>query len=93
MFVWAAREERAMGAINATAPEPVTNATLTNRLSRALGRPALMPVPQAALRLILGEFADTILGGQRALPSAAKRLGFTYALPELEAALGVALSA
>ncbi|MCS6777668.1 MAG: TIGR01777 family oxidoreductase, partial [Chthonomonadaceae bacterium] len=68
LFLWALNNPQAHGPINTTAPNPVTNAQFARALARALHRPALLPVPAFALRLLLGEFADTILAGQKALP-------------------------
>jgi uncharacterized protein (TIGR01777 family) len=79
----------AQGALNATAPHPVTNADFTRALARALGRPALLPAPAFALRLLLGEMADALLlSGQRAVPARAERLGFTFTFKHLDDALG-----
>jgi hypothetical protein len=51
-------------------------------------RPAFMPAPSFALRLALGEMADAlVLGGQRVLPAKARRLGFEFRYPTLDAAL------
>jgi uncharacterized protein (TIGR01777 family) len=76
------------GAVNATAPEPVTNATFTRTLARALGRPALLPVPAVLLRRLAGDLADELLiGGQRVLPDKAEASGFTFRHPTLAAAL------
>jgi hypothetical protein len=79
----------AQGALNATAPHPVTNADFTRALARALERPALVPAPAFALRLLLGEMADALLlSGQRAVPAKAERLGFTFTFKHLDDALG-----
>ena len=87
MVRWALLNE-ATGAINITAPEPVTNAEFARALGRALHRPALMPAPAFALRLALGEMADAmILSGQRVLPERATSLGFTFRYPRLDDAL------
>ena len=76
------------GPLNATAPEPVTNAAFARTLGRALRRPAVMPAPAFAMRLLLGEMADALLlSGQRALPAAAERHGYTFRYRELDAAL------
>jgi len=77
------------GAANLTAPRPVTNAELTATLGRVLHRPAVLPVPALALRLVLGpELADeAILAGQRVLPRALLDAGYQFAQPELEGAL------
>jgi uncharacterized protein (TIGR01777 family) len=78
----------AKGPINATAPHPVTNADFTQALARALKRPALVPAPAFALRLLLGEMADALLlSGQRAVPAKAERLGFTFTFKHLDDAL------
>jgi hypothetical protein len=78
LIVHALNAEGARGALNATAPEPVRNRDLTHELARALKRPALFPAPALALRIALGEFASSIIGGQRALPAAAQRTGFAF---------------
>lgn len=79
--------EDAHGPFNLTAPQPVTNRELTRALARALGRPGFLPAPGFALRIALGEMADMVLQGQRAVPSRLRELGFTYRWPELEPAL------
>jgi len=82
----------AVGAVNATAPTPVTNAAFTADLGRALGRPTYFPVPRLALRILLGEMADTLLlSGQRAVPVKAQQLGFTFTYPTISLALDAAL--
>jgi uncharacterized protein (TIGR01777 family) len=76
------------GPMNATAPQPVTNAEFTRALARALKRPAVFPVPAVALRILLGEMADALLlTGQRAVPAKAQHLGFTFRFASLDAAL------
>jgi uncharacterized protein (TIGR01777 family) len=76
------------GPANLVAPNPVTNADLTTTLGRVLVRPALVPVPAFALRLLYGEMANaTLLAGQRALPKALAASGFEFAEPTLEGAL------
>lgn len=90
---WAALTARlitdpeAYGPFNLTAPEPVTNADFTRALGRALGRPTLLPVPAFALRLVLGEMAELLLTGQRAVPAKAEALGYQFRYPALDAAL------
>jgi hypothetical protein len=85
---WTIDHPLATGAINATAPTPVTNAQFTRSLGRALHRPAFMPAPAFALRLLLGEMADgLLLSGQRAIPAQAERLGFRFQFADLDEAL------
>jgi uncharacterized protein (TIGR01777 family) len=81
-------EDRSVsGAVNAVSPNPVTNAEFTRALAETLGRPALLRVPAAALRLGLGELADALLSSQRAVPDRALRSGFTFDLGDLGQAL------
>ncbi len=81
------------GAVNLTAPRPVTNAEFARTLGRVLRRPAVLPVPQFALRALLGgDMAhELLLGGQRALPAKLAASGFEYAHPDLSQALRHAL--
>jgi uncharacterized protein len=75
------------GAINAVAPAPATNRQFTRALAGALHRPAFLPVPEIALRLLFGEMAEVLLGSQRALPFAAQASGYKFQHPDLNAAL------
>ncbi|HZT75730.1 MAG TPA: TIGR01777 family oxidoreductase [Vicinamibacterales bacterium] len=85
---WTIETDAVEGAINATAPAPATNRAFASALGRALHRPAFLPAPAMALRLMLGEMADALLlSGQRAVPEKAQRLGFTFRYPELDRAL------
>jgi uncharacterized protein (TIGR01777 family) len=86
-------DRRLDGSVNVVAPTPVTNRELTARLARLLRRPALMAVPRAALRLVLGELADgAVLASQRATPSVLVREGFTFCDPGLNEILVAALA-
>ena len=86
---WAIRTDAAAGPLNATAPEPVRNAEFAHALGRALHRPAYMPAPAFALRLMLGEMADALLlSGQRAVPAASDALGFSFTYTRIDDALG-----
>ena len=75
------------GAVNAVAPNPVTNATLTQELAAALHRPAIFPVPPIALQLLLGEMSQVALASQRVVPEAALRAGFQFRFTNLREAL------
>jgi uncharacterized protein (TIGR01777 family) len=79
------------GPINATAPEPVTNAEFSRALGRALHRPALLPVPGLALRALYGEMAAVVTTGARVVPAKPLVLGYEFAHPHLQEALGSAL--
>jgi uncharacterized protein (TIGR01777 family) len=75
------------GAVNGTAPEPVTNREFSRRLGRVLHRPAVVPVPAAALRLLYGDMAEMVTEGQRAVPRRPLELGFAFDHADLDAAL------
>jgi NAD dependent epimerase/dehydratase family enzyme len=77
----------ASGPFNLTAPRPVTNAEFSRALGRALRRPAVLRLPGFVLRLALGEMADVLLTGQRAIPERLLDAGFTFRYVEVEAAL------
>jgi uncharacterized protein (TIGR01777 family) len=86
---WSIGAPAVSGPINATAPSPVTNAEFSKSLGRALHRPAVLPAPAFALRLILGEMADALLlSGQRAIPAKAEAAGFVFRFTTLGDALG-----
>ncbi|MFF5566710.1 TIGR01777 family oxidoreductase [Streptomyces sp. NPDC012623] len=75
------------GPVNLTAPHPVTNREVTAAMSHVLHRPALLPVPAAALRLALGDLSEDILGSQRVLPTRLLESGFTFAFPTVAEAV------
>ena len=82
------------GAVNATAPTPVTNADFARNLGRALHRPALLRFPAAILRRLAGDLAEELLlGGQRVLPDKAQLTGFRFHYETLESALAAILGA
>lgn len=88
----AVRDERYHGAINVVAPEPARNADFAQALGRALHRPAIMPLPAFAARMMLGEMADELLlFSQRVSPKRLKEIGFRFAYPDLETSLRHAL--
>jgi uncharacterized protein (TIGR01777 family) len=80
-------DARATGPVNVTAPNPVSNAELSRALGRVLHRPAVMPVPGAALRLIYGEMASIVTTGQRPLPRRLIELGYLFKFTDVEQAL------
>ena len=87
LVVWLLGNAAARGAFNGTAPAPVTNAEFTRALGKALNRPAIIRVPEFALRLLLGELAGSILTGQRAVPARAEEMGYTFKFRTLGLAL------
>ncbi|MGD8736880.1 MAG: TIGR01777 family oxidoreductase [Anaerolineae bacterium] len=77
----------AHGPFNLSAPNPVTNAQFMRALGRVLGRPAIMPTPAFAVKLVFGEMATVVLDGQRAIPKHLQQLGFEFQYLIVEAAL------
>jgi uncharacterized protein (TIGR01777 family) len=77
----------AHGPFNLSAPNPVTNAQFMRALGRVLGRPAIMPTPAFAVKLLFGEMATVVLDGQRAIPKRLQELGFEFQFLIVEAAL------
>jgi uncharacterized protein (TIGR01777 family) len=81
------------GAVNMVAPVPVTNADFTHALGHALGRPTIIPVPEAAIRLMFGEMGEsTILASQRVVPTRLLGAGFSFRYETLDAALPTVLA-
>ena len=81
-----------VGPFNATAPTPATNKEFTKSLGRALGRPAVAPIPAIALKALYGEMSEILTTGQNAQPAAALGLGHEFAHTDLDEALKAALS-
>jgi uncharacterized protein (TIGR01777 family) len=76
------------GPVNVVSPHAVTNAELTRILGQVLGRPAILPLPGFAARLLFGEMADALLlGGARVIPRQLEHTGYRFAYPRLEQAL------
>ncbi len=80
------------GVLNATAPNPVTNAEFTHALGRAVHRPTVLPAPTFALRMLLGEGADMLLTGQRVLPQRTQAEGYRFAFTQIDDALANAVA-
>lgn len=76
------------GAVNLTAPQPVTNKEFTKTLGKALHRPTIMPLPAFAARIMFGEMADALLlASTRVYPQRLLDAGYRFRHPDLEAAL------
>ncbi|NJK81962.1 MAG: TIGR01777 family protein [Chloroflexaceae bacterium] len=87
IIIKALEDERVSGPINVTAPKPLTNRDFSAALGTVMGSPAWFPVPHAALWLVFGELADTLVTGQRALPTRIRNLGYHFQFTEAETAL------
>ena len=84
---WLLDNDKARGAYNVGAPNPVTNAEFTRALGRALGRPTVLPMPEAALKLLFGEMSELLLVSDRMLPKRLLDEGFEFRYPDLDRAL------
>ncbi len=92
LVLFAMQNATVSGPINATAPNPVTNAEFTRELAAVLHRPAVFPVPLFALKILFGEMSDVVVASQRVIPEAAERAGFHFEYPELAPALANVLA-
>jgi uncharacterized protein len=91
MIVWALENEGLHGPINAVMPESFRNLDFTMELARCVRRPAIVPAPAFALRLLFGELADSMLGSTRVAPRVATNAGYTYQFATLPSALADAI--
>jgi uncharacterized protein (TIGR01777 family) len=88
ILLWALDNEKVSGAVNATAPHPVTNKVFSKALGKALGRPAVVPVPGLTVDLMYGkEFGQVLRGGQRVMPRRALDLGYEFRHSDVDEAL------
>jgi uncharacterized protein (TIGR01777 family) len=87
LFLFAAATAGLSGPVNGTSPEPVRNSDFTEALARTLHRPAVMPVPAFALKLLMGEMAGVTLESQRAVPAVARDAGFKHEFTDVSSAL------
>jgi uncharacterized protein (TIGR01777 family) len=87
-----ALETELEGPVNVTSPNPATNAEFVKAVGRALGRPAVLPLPSFAVSAAFGQMGrEMLLEGQRVLPERLTQAGFTFAHPALDEALAAAL--
>jgi uncharacterized protein (TIGR01777 family) len=88
ILLWALDNQEVRGTINSTAPHPVTNHEFSKSLGRALGRPAVLPIPGCVLDLKFGhEFGVVLKGGQRVIPRRAQDLGYVFKFAKVDEAL------
>jgi len=90
-ILFAVRSENISEACNVVASEPVTMKRFSEMLGRVLRRPSWLPVPSVALRLLLGEMSEMVLGGQKALPARLTRAGFQFRYRTVQDALAAIL--
>ena len=87
IFLHALMSPAVDGPINGVAPGIVTNEEFTRELAAALNRPAFFPVPQFALRALMGEMAEIVTASQRVVPQVALDTGYRFKYPNLRPAL------
>lgn len=80
------------GPINGSAPAPLTNREFSKALGRALHRPAVVPVPGIAAKIVAGAVAEYALSGVRMVPGRAGELGYAFAYADVESALAETLA-
>ncbi len=93
VLLHASRTSAVRGAINAVSPHPLTNAEFTKALGHAVHRPAFLPVPSTALRIVFGEMSQILMASQRVLPRVAERTGYAFKHTELAGALAALMAA
>lgn len=91
IYTLAITDERLRGPVNATAPHPLRQREFAAALGRALHRPAVIPTPRFAVRLLYGELADSLFVSQRIEPTVLKARDYTWRQPDLAAALAQSL--
>jgi len=93
IFLFLMKHDEIAGAVNFTAPEAVTNETFTKTLGKVLNAPTFLPaVPGFVMKLVLGEFGDVLLKGQRVVPQRLQEAGYAFLFPSLREALTELLS-
>ena len=86
-IMFTVEHEGLCGPVNMVSANPVTNARFTKILGRILHRPACMPVPAFALKILYGQGAEAILGSQRCIPRRLEEAGFHFGFKDITAAL------
>jgi len=91
LYVTAVTDQRLSGAVNATAPNPLTMAELSKAIGKVLHRPYWFPVPAFLVKLIIGESAQVVVTGQKAIPAKLLAIDFPYHYRTVEEALKASL--
>jgi uncharacterized protein len=88
IYIYALENESISGPVNAVAPNAYRNKDFVKALGKAMHRPALMPLPTFAVKLLLGEMGDALLlSSQHVIPKKLTDSGFTFKYTDLEAGL------
>jgi uncharacterized protein len=83
---FAVNKKSMVGPLNICSPAPVSNNEFTRTLARVMRRPAIIPVPALAVRILYGEAATIITRGRAVLPQKLRRAGFQFRYPQIEEA-------
>jgi uncharacterized protein (TIGR01777 family) len=86
-FIFLLKNKDLFGPVNLCSPSPLRNRDLGYAIGKVLQRPSFMPAPGFMIRLILGEFGDVLLKGQRVIPRRLLDAGFQFLYPDIEEAL------
>jgi uncharacterized protein (TIGR01777 family) len=86
-FLFILEEENLSGPVNLCSPNPVRNKELAKALGKVLSRPSCLKAPGFAIRIMLGEFGDVLLKGQRVIPERLLKSGFAFRYPDMTEAL------
>jgi hypothetical protein len=88
MFLFVLQQDKMEGIYNAVGPNPLNNAEITQAIAKTLGRPLFLPnVPEFALKLIMGEMAGIVTGGNRVSSQKIEKAGFDFQFAEISPAL------
>ncbi|MFZ2515595.1 MAG: TIGR01777 family oxidoreductase, partial [Candidatus Lutibacillus vidarii] len=90
-LAWLVDHPELTGAVNVVGPDPLRQAEIAAAIAARLHRPHVVPAPAAALKLVLGEFADDVLGSQRVIPARLVASGFRHDHPSIEDAVAAML--
>ena len=88
IFIKALEDKNMQGVYNGVSPTPITNEALTKAIADKISRPVFpINVPGFALKVIVGEFADSLIGGARVSSHKIEKVGFSFAFPDIDKAL------
>ena len=91
IYLFVLDNDKIKGAVNGTAPRPITMKEFSRQLGRALHRPSLFPVPSFIVKIIAGEMADLVLCGRKALPKKITEAGYIFKYTDVYEALKTAV--
>jgi uncharacterized protein (TIGR01777 family) len=88
IILFLVKQKEVSGPVNCTSPEPVQNKEMTRILKKVLKSPSIMPpLPGFMMKVIMGEFGDILLKGQKVLPDRISKMGYTFQFPDIQGAL------